>query len=102
MSGTGLARMTLKSVCDGRFTQDYLKQVKRELDCRSIKYISLNKESHVLEVPDDCKVPTSYCLVGTRKGFKRYSSDELKELVVARQQKEDEREKVEAGCLQVS
>lgn len=82
--------------------QDYLKQVRRELDCRAIKYISLNKESHVLEVPDDsCRVPSSYSLVGHRKGFKRYSSDELKELVMARQQREEERERVVAGCLQV-
>lgn len=82
--------------------QDYLQQVRRELDCRAIKYIPLNKESHVLEVPDDsCRVPSSYSLVGHRKGFKRYSSGDLKELVATRQQKEEQREKVEAGCLQV-
>eukprot|EP00879_Flechtneria_rotunda_P025746 GHRR01027386.1.p1 GENE.GHRR01027386.1~~GHRR01027386.1.p1 ORF type:complete len:1037 (+),score=479.42 GHRR01027386.1:1366-4476(+) len=85
-----------------RELQSYLTKVHRELACQTIQYTSLNKESHVLEVPDAAAtaIPSSYCLVGHRKGFKRYSSDRLKELVAARQAAEDNREKVEAGVLQ--
>ena len=36
--------------------QEYLSEVRRELGCKEIIYVSLNKESHVLEVPDTKKV----------------------------------------------
>lgn len=36
--------------------QSHLSQVKETLGVRSVTYISLNKESHVLEVPDSIKV----------------------------------------------
>eukprot|EP00775_Hariotina_reticulata_P005636 gene5636-5875_t len=81
--------------------QTYLSSVRRELDCRSVMYISLNKDSHVLEVSEGaCEaVPSKYFLISQRKGFKRYSSDRLKELVATRQAAEEERERVEAGVL---
>jgi DNA mismatch repair protein MSH6 len=77
--------------------------VRKQLDCRAVSYVSVNKDSHVLEVPEAAcaSVPPVLLLVGQRKGFKRYSSEELKELVAARQAREEEREAVEAGVLQV-
>jgi DNA mismatch repair protein MSH6 len=69
-----------------------------------VSYTSLNKESHVLEVPESAagRMPSSYSLVGHRKGFKRYTSEELKELVADKQAAEEDREKVQAGVLRVS
>lgn len=85
-------------------TQDYLVRVRKQLDCRSITYTSLNKESHVLEVPEAAagRMPASFSLVGHRKGFKRYSSEELAGLVADKAAAEEERERVEAGVLRVS
>lgn len=79
-------------------------RVRKQLDCRSVSYTSLNKESHVLEVPESAagRMPSSYSLVGHRKGFKRYTSEELKELVADKQAAEEDREKVQAGVLRVS
>ena len=62
----------------------HLASEKVALKCRTASLISLNKESHVLELPDGVAVPPSYDLVGQRKGFKRYKSAELQELVAAR------------------
>ena len=62
----------------------HLAAEKVALKCRSASLISLNKESHVLELPDGVAVPPSYDLVGQRKGFKRYKSAELRDLVAAR------------------
>jgi hypothetical protein len=83
--------------------QAYLSRVRKQLDCRSVSYVSVNKDSHVLEVPEAAcgSVPPVLLLVGQRKGFKRYSSEELKELVAVRQTREEEREAVESGVLQV-
>jgi hypothetical protein len=83
--------------------QAYLSRVRKQLDCRSVSYVSVNKDSHVLEVPEAAcgSVPPVLLLVGQKKGFKRYSSEELKELVAARTAREEEREAVESGVLQV-
>ena len=84
--------------------QAYLVRVRKQLDCRSVTYTSLNKESHVLEVPEASagRMPSCYSLVGHRKGFKRYSSEELQGLVADKTAAEEERERVEAGVLKVS
>jgi hypothetical protein len=68
-----------------------------------VSYASLNKESHVLEVPEGAaaRVPATFSLVGHRKGFKRYSSDALARLVAARGEAEEGREAVQAGVLRV-
>jgi hypothetical protein len=78
-------------------------RVRKQLDCRSVSYTSLNKESHVLEVPEASagRMPSCYSLVGHRKGFKRYSSSELQGLVADKAAAEEERERVEAGVLRV-
>lgn len=83
--------------------QAYLARVRKQLDCRSVSYVSMNKDSHVLEVPEAAcgSVPPVLLLVGQKKGFKRYSSEELQGLVAARTAKEEAREVVEAGVLQV-
>jgi hypothetical protein len=47
-------------------------------------------------------MPSCYSLVGHRKGFKRYSSEELQGLVADKTAAEEERERVEAGVLKVS
>ncbi len=52
-------------------TQTYLKSVRSKLACSAIKLVPLNKDPHVLEVPDGVKVPGSYDLVGQKKGFNR-------------------------------
>lgn len=45
-------------------------------------YISLNKDSHVLEVAEDVakKVPSSFNACAGKKGVKRFISDDLQDL----------------------
>ncbi|KAF6259292.1 muts domain V-domain-containing protein [Scenedesmus sp. NREL 46B-D3] len=80
----------------------YLSRVRKQLDCRAISFVSVNKDSHVLEVPETAcgSVPPVLLLAGQKKGFKRYSSEELQGLVAARQAREEEREAVQSGVLQ--
>lgn len=49
----------------------------------SVKYVQVMSTSHLYEVPDSCagKIPGDWELAGTRKGFKKYTSEELKDLV---------------------
>ncbi len=57
--------------------------------------------SHLLQVPENAKVPSSFDFVAQRKGFKRYSSEELKELVRDLDAAKEAREAAMAGILQV-
>ena len=45
-------------------------------------YVSMNKDSHVLEVPEDVdkRVPNSFNACAGKKGFKRFLSDNLQDL----------------------
>ena len=56
----------------------YLKDVKSEVSS-SIKYASANKDTHLLEVPEDkaSRVPRSWELKSNKKGFRRYMTQEL-------------------------
>jgi MutS family domain IV len=49
---------------------------------KKVCYVSVNKDSHVLEVPDDVakKVPSSFNACAGKKGVKRFTSDELQDL----------------------
>ncbi|GMH33654.1 hypothetical protein BSKO_01488 [Bryopsis sp. KO-2023] len=67
-----------------------------------IKYVSVNKESHLIEVPDSLlkRVPGDFNLTAQRKGFKRYMSDELRELVNNLDASQADLEKEMANLLQ--
>ncbi|KAL4517804.1 hypothetical protein Ndes2526A_g02182 [Nannochloris sp. 'desiccata'] len=78
---------------------DYLKELKAELGSRDVKYASLNKESHVIEVPEDLTVPREWESMQGKKGVKRYMNSELRELVTAREAALDAKEKAQTGIL---
>jgi hypothetical protein len=43
-------------------SQSYLGEVRKELRCSSITYVSCNKDTHLLEVPEATKVrPSTIC-----------------------------------------
>jgi len=77
----------------------HLDDERSALKCRSAALVSLGKESHVLEVPDATKVPANYSLVAQRKGFRRYVSPALRELVTEREAANAQRESALAGVL---
>jgi hypothetical protein len=130
----------------------HVKEVRRKLGCPSISYVSVNKDSHLLEVPEvppppspqkkkhaamlflfaKCRpyyqglailptaavtqylervsaavqaavgdVPSSYELVGQKKGFRRYRSPRLAELVRDHAAALEQREAALSGILQV-
>jgi DNA mismatch repair protein MSH6 len=78
---------------------DYLKDLKAELGSRDVKYASLNKESHVIEVPEDLTVPREWESMQGKKGVKRYMNSELRELVTTREAALDAKEKAQTGIL---
>ncbi len=78
---------------------DYLKELKAELGSRDVKYASLNKESHVIEVPEDLTVPREWESMQGKKGVKRYMTSELRELVTVREAALDAKEKAQTGIL---
>jgi DNA mismatch repair protein MSH6 len=78
---------------------DYLKELKAELGSRDVKYASLNKESHVIEVPENLTVPREWESMQGKKGVKRYMNIELRELVTAREAALDAKEKAQTGIL---
>lgn len=51
-----------------------------------VKYVSVHKDSHVLEVPERLakKVPSDFHAMAAKKGVKRFSSSALAALVAAR------------------
>ncbi len=58
----------------------YLKAQRKELGCE-IKYFGTNKNRYQMEIPESkCgKLSSDYELTSSRKGFKRYWTDEIKE-----------------------
>jgi DNA mismatch repair protein MSH6 len=77
----------------------------------AVTYVSLHKDPFVIEVPDALAAgtgggggkgggaPRSYELVGQRKGFKRYLTPRLRELVADLQEARDAREQALGGVL---
>eukprot|EP00798_Chlamydomonas_sp_ICE-L_P022858 gene22858-30031_t len=53
---------------------------------KDINYVSVNKETHCIEVP------SKFDMVSARKGFKRYMSDDLRELVDGLEAAKEEKE----------
>jgi DNA mismatch repair protein MSH6 len=67
--------------------QAYLEEMREALGGgRSVCYVSLNKDSHVLEVPEELarKVPDAFTACAGKKGVKRYVSAELTALTTRR------------------
>ena len=66
--------------------QTYLEEFREEIGVKrsdkSVAYTALNKDSHVLEVPESLgrKIPTTYTACAGKKGFRRYTSEDLQEL----------------------
>lgn len=66
--------------------QSYLEDFREEIGVKrsdkSVAYTALNKDSHVLEVPESLgrKIPTTYTACAGKKGFRRYTSEDLQEL----------------------
>ncbi|KAL2641782.1 hypothetical protein R1flu_009369 [Riccia fluitans] len=76
------ADATIKAVTEK--LDDYLiKQRKKFGNFTEINYMHLNKEPYQIEIPDElhAKVPASYELRSSRKGYQRYWTPEIKELL---------------------
>jgi DNA mismatch repair protein MSH6 len=79
----------------------YLKEVRQSLECNAIRYVSLNKESYVLEVPDTLRtaVPHDWYPLQGKKGAKRYSTARLKQLVARSDQAAEAVDEARKGML---
>jgi DNA mismatch repair protein MSH6 len=87
--------------------QEYLETFRESLGLpktsSDISYVSVNKDTHVLEVPErfSKKVPVDFHACAAKKGVKRYSSTRLEELVAARKAKLEAVELAQLNILQV-
>ena len=85
--------------------EDHLKEVKDHMvsgvsNKSHIKYVSLMKESHVIEVPESAKVPADWEPMQGKKGVKRYSNTILKELAKELESAKNAVEAAQSGILQ--
>eukprot|EP00892_Ulva_mutabilis_P010533 jgi/Ulvmu1/7852/UM004_0083.1 len=64
------------------FLEDFREEIGVGRSDKSVCYIALNKDSHVLEVPEALakQLPATYTACAGKKGFRRYMSEELQEL----------------------
>lgn len=71
-------------------------------DVAGVKFVSVNKDSHVLEVPEAlaAKVSDDFHACAGKKGVKRYSSEELGDLVAQRRAALEAVEAAQLGILQ--
>ncbi|CAF1018045.1 unnamed protein product [Didymodactylos carnosus] len=62
---------------------DYLKEQKKTLKCQTVKYVDVSKTRYQLEIPDfACKsLNADYEIQSSRKGFKRYHTSEISDLL---------------------
>lgn len=68
---------------------------------RSASLVSLQRDTHVLEVPESVPVPRDWEPRAGKKGVKRYISPELRKLVDAREVAEQTRQDALAAILSV-
>ncbi|KAL4857543.1 DNA mismatch repair protein 6 [Chlorella vulgaris] len=80
--------------------KDFLQEAKKEVGAGvRVQYVSLNKESHVLEVPESTRVPGTWTPRANKKGVKRYSCSQLEALVKQREAAYDGKERAQGGIL---
>ncbi|KAF8657666.1 hypothetical protein HU200_059821 [Digitaria exilis] len=82
--------------------KEYLKEQQKLLRCPSVNYVNVGKDMYLLEVPESLRgsVPANYQLQSTKKGFYRYWTPELKELISELSKAEAEKESRLKGILQ--
>lgn len=61
--------------------EEYLNNVKSNLQCEDINYKNIGKEIYQLEVPKHIKVPDEFFIVSATKSFNRYYTLNLKNLI---------------------
>ncbi|XP_068662211.1 DNA mismatch repair protein MSH6 isoform X2 [Aristolochia californica] len=76
------------------FLKKHLEEQKKVLKDKSIKYVTVGKESFLLEVPESLQgnVPRDYELRSSKKGFFRYWTPKIKELLAELSQAEAAKE----------
>ncbi|PAN12331.1 hypothetical protein PAHAL_2G259800 [Panicum hallii] len=86
----------------GSSLKEYLKEQRKLLRCASVTYVNVGKDMYLIEVPESLggSVPGNYQLQSTKKGFYRYWTPELKELISELSKAEAEKESKLKGILQ--
>ncbi|XP_062194119.1 DNA mismatch repair protein MSH6-like isoform X2 [Phragmites australis] len=80
----------------------YLKEQRKLLRHASVNYVNVGKDIYLIEVPESLggAVPGNYELQSTKKGFYRYWTPEVKELISELSKAEAEKESKLKGILQ--
>ncbi|GMH02314.1 hypothetical protein Nepgr_004153 [Nepenthes gracilis] len=80
----------------------YLKEQRKLLGDTSILYVTVGKESYLLEVPESLSssVPREYELRSSKKGFFRYWTPDIKKMLAELSHAESEKESKLKGILQ--
>ncbi|XP_078179988.1 MUTS homolog 6 [Carex rostrata] len=80
----------------------YLKEQRKLLGDSSINYVNVGKDKYLLEVPESLggSVPRNYTLQASKKGYFRYWTPKIKEMLQELSQAEEEKEKSLKGILQ--
>ncbi|KAL5206458.1 hypothetical protein ABZP36_034667 [Zizania latifolia] len=83
--------------------KEYLKEQRELLGDSSVMYVNVGKDMYLIEVPESLRgsVPRNYELQSTKKGFYRYWTAEVKELISELSKAEAEKEATLKGILQM-
>ena len=81
--------------------ENYLVGVRKMLKSGSVvRYVSLNKETHVIEAPEGISVPHAWQAMQGKKGIKRYTNDDLRGLIATREAAILAKEVAQNGMMQ--
>ncbi|KAJ1289623.1 hypothetical protein BS78_02G178900 [Paspalum vaginatum] len=82
--------------------KEYLMEQRKLLRSVSVNYVNVGRDMYLIEVPEKLggSVPRNYELQSTKKGFFRYWTPELKELILELSKAEAEKESKLKGILQ--
>nr|XP_019947625.1 PREDICTED: DNA mismatch repair protein Msh6 isoform X1 [Paralichthys olivaceus] len=85
-----------------RELQDYLDRQKKRLGCKNMAYWGTGKNRYQMEVPDslsDRNIPEEYEVKSTKKGWKRYVTQETEQLFSELQGFEEKRDAALKDCM---
>ncbi|XP_048456588.1 DNA mismatch repair protein Msh6 [Rhincodon typus] len=85
-----------------RNLQEYLETQRKRLGCRSVVYWGSGRNRYQLEVPEnvaDRRVPEEYELKSTKKGYKRYWTKAIEQLLDTMNNAEERRDSALQDCM---
>ena len=81
--------------------EDHLEGLKSELNTDDLRYVTTNKDKYQVEIPEKRlkKLPSDFEVTGKIKGYKRFYTPTIKDILAQMARMEDERESALTAVL---